>query len=95
MLFAIMATDHPDTLAQRLANRPAHLERLEMLQAAGKLILAGPFPAPDAQGFTGSLIVADFESLLAAQEWASLDPYQLAGVYVHIHIKPFKQVFPK
>ncbi len=95
MLFAIMATDHPNSLAQRLANRPAHLERLAILQAAGKLILAGPFPAPDEQGFTGSLIVADFESLIAAQEWASCDPYQLAGVYANIHIKPFKQVFPK
>ncbi len=99
MLYAIMATDKPDSLADRLAARPAHLERLTALQADGRLVLAGPHPAidsddPGAAGFTGSLVVAEFDSLEAARAWADADPYVTAGVYRDVMIKPFKQVFP-
>jgi uncharacterized protein YciI len=100
MLFAIVAEDRPDSLALRLSARPDHLGRLEQLQAEGRLVLAGPFPAvasesPGSLGFTGSLIVAEFESLETAQDWAQQDPYVAAGVYAHVTIKPFKQVFPQ
>lgn len=100
MLFAIVAEDRPDSLALRLGARPDHLARLEQLQAEGRLVLAGPFPvvgseSPGALGFTGSLIVAEFETLEMAQVWAQQDPYVAAGVYSHVTIKPFKQVFPQ
>lgn len=100
MLYAIIATDKPNSLSQRLSVRAEHLARLEILQDQGRLVLAGPHPAIDSidpgdAGFTGSLIVAEFESLLAAQTWASADPYVIADVYQHVEIKPFKQVFPK
>ncbi|SCK25161.1 YciI family protein [Vogesella sp. LIG4] len=99
MLYAITGQDVPDSLAQRLAARPAHLERLQALQAAGRLLLAGPFPAIDSNdpgpaGFTGSLIVAEFDSLEAAQSWADADPYVAAGVYAQVSVKPFRKVFP-
>lgn len=99
MLFAIMATDVTDSLPARIAARPAHLERLNVLQSAGRLILAGPHPAiesadPGPAGFTGSLIVAEFASLADAQAWADADPYVAAGVYADVAIKPFKRVFP-
>ncbi|MFN3544879.1 MAG: YciI family protein [Thiobacillus sp.] len=99
MLYAIVGQDVPDSLAKRLAARPAHLERLQALQAAGRLLLAGPFPAidgndPGAAGFTGSLIVAEFDTLAAAQAWADTDPYVRAGVYSSVSVKPFKKVFP-
>ncbi|MEZ5590977.1 MAG: YciI family protein [Gammaproteobacteria bacterium] len=99
MLYAIIAHDIADSLAQRLAARPAHLERLQALQAAGRLVLAGPLPAVDSPdpgpaGFTGSLIVAEFDSLADAQAWADADPYRAAGVYASVDVKPFKQVFP-
>ncbi len=99
MLYAIMATDHPGTLAERLAARPAHLERLQLLQAEGRLILAGPHPAVDAEdpgpaGFSGSLIIAEFASLEAARAWADADPYVAAGVYAAVNVKPFKKVLP-
>lgn len=98
MLYAILATDKANSLETRLANRPAHLERLQTLRDQGKLVLAGPHPAidsdtPGAAGFTGSLIVAEFEHLTAAQQWAEGDPYLIAGVYQHVDVKPFKQVF--
>jgi len=100
VLYAIIATDHPDSLAQRLAVRPDHLKRLQTLQDQGRLVLAGPHPAIDAAdpgeaGFSGSLVVAEFDSLTAAEDWATEDPYQLAGVYASVTIKPFKQVFPQ
>lgn len=100
MLYAIFATDIADSLEQRLAARPAHLERLERLQEQGRLVLAGPTPAidsedPGAAGFSGSLVVAEFASLQAAQEWADADPYVAAGVYKEVSIRPFKQVFPR
>ncbi len=99
MLYAITGQDVADSLAQRMAARPAHLERLQALQAEGRLILAGPFPAvdsndPGAAGFSGSLIVAEFASLQAAQSWAEADPYVAAGVYASVSVKPFRKVLP-
>jgi len=99
MLYCIIGTDGADTLEKRIRARPAHLERLKQLQAEGRLVLAGPFPAVDAEdpgsaGFTGSLIVAQFESLEEAQEWAAADPYVSAGVYERISVKPFRKVLP-
>lgn len=99
MFYAIRGTDQPDSLAKRQAARPAHLARLEQLRDEGRLLLAGPFPAieaedPGAAGFTGSLIVAEFESLAAAEAWADADPYVAAGVYAAVEIKPFRKVLP-
>ncbi len=99
MLYAIFGNDVADSLEKRTAARPAHVARLQALQNEGRLLLAGPFPAVDAAdpgpaGFTGSLIVADFASLEAAQEWAAADPYIAAGVYAQIAVRPFKKVFP-
>ena len=99
MLYAIVGQDVPDSLNKRLAARPAHLERLQALQQVGRLVLAGPFPAvdgsdPGAAGFTGSLIVAEFDSLDAARAWADADPYVAAGVYAGVTVKPFKKVLP-
>lgn len=100
MLYAIISEDVSDSLAKRLNARPAHLERLQALQDQGRLVLAGPHPAIDSEapgdaGFTGSLIVAEFDNLPAAQQWADADPYITAGVYRHVTVKPFKQVFPQ
>jgi hypothetical protein len=99
MLYAIVGEDRPGTLDQRLAARPTHVARLQALQADGRLILAGPFPAidspdPGPAGFSGSLIVAEFESLVAAQAWADADPYVAAGVYEKVTVRPFKKVLP-
>lgn len=99
MFYAIMATDKADSLSARLVARPDHLARLQTLQDAGRLLLAGPHPAIDAAdpgsaGFTGSLVVAEFASLEQAQAWADDDPYVAAGVYQQVMIKPFKRVFP-
>ena len=99
MLYAIIATDVANSLDARLAVRPAHLERLHQLKAEGRLVLAGPHPAidsndPGAAGFSGSLIVAEFESLEAAEAWAKADPFVAAGVYANVLVKPFKQVLP-
>ena len=99
MLYAIVGEDRADSLAARLAARPAHLERLKALQEEGRMILAGPCPAidspdPGPAGFTGSLIVAEFASLEAAKVWADADPYVAAGVYAKVSVKPFKKVFP-
>ena len=99
MLYAISATDVADSLQARLAARPAHLERLQQLKAEGRIVLAGPHPAidsndPGAAGFSGSLIVAEFDSLEAAKAWADADPYIAAGVYAEVLVKPFKQVLP-
>lgn len=99
MLYAIYGEDVPDSLARRLAARPAHLARLSELQDNGRLILAGPFPGidspdPGPAGFSGSLIVAEFPSLQEAQIWAEADPYMTAGVYARVSVKPFKKVFP-
>jgi uncharacterized protein YciI len=99
MWYAILAQDHSESLALRLAHRPAHLSRLQALQEAGRLLLAGPFPAidsidPGQAGFTGSLIVAEFESLEAATLWADADPFALNGVYASIQVKPFRKTLP-
>jgi len=99
MLYAILAEDVPNSLEARLKTRPAHLARLDALTAQGRLILAGPHPAIDATepgtaGFTGSLIVAQFSSLDEANTWAAADPYQQAGVYAQVTVKPFKKVLP-
>ena len=99
MLYAIMATEVANSLESRLAARPAHLARLEQLKTEGRLILAGPHPAIDSNdpgpaGFSGSLIVAEFESLRAAEQWANADPYRAAGVYANVVVKPFKRVLP-
>ncbi len=100
MWYMIHARDIPGSLEKRLAARPRHLERLERLQAEGRLLLAGPLPAIDGEdpgpaGFTGSLVVAEFESLEAARAWADADPYVEAGVYAEVEINPFKKVFPR
>ena len=99
MLYAIISEDHEQTLAARQRVRPAHLERLQSLASEGRLVLAGPHPAidcedPGTEGFTGSLIVAAFESWEAAEIWAQADPYVQAGVYRNITVKPFRMVLP-
>jgi len=99
MLYAIISQDKPDSLADRLDARPAHLERLNRLKEAGRLVLAGPHPAIDSPdpgdaGFSGSLVVAEFGSLQEAQSWADTDPYMTAGVYQQVTVKPFRKVLP-
>ncbi len=100
MLYAIISEDVEHSLSKRQSARPAHLKRLQDLQDQGRLVIAGPHPAIDSDnpgeaGFTGSLVVADFSCLADAQAWADVDPYIAAGVYAHITVKPFKQVFPQ
>lgn len=99
MLYAIFSEDVPESLPRRLQARPAHLERIQGLRNEGRLVLAGPHPALDTEdpgptGFTGSLVVADFPSLEAAQAWANADPYVTAGVYERVTVKPFRKVLP-
>ncbi len=99
MWYAVMSEDNADSLQARQGARQAHLSRLTELRDEGRLLVAGPHPAIDAAepgsaGFTGSLVVADFPSLKAAQEWAAEDPYMAAGVYRHVAVKPFKLVLP-
>ncbi|WP_395344243.1 YciI family protein [Ningiella sp. W23] len=99
MYYTIVSEDKPDSLARRLEARPAHLARLQSLQAAGRLLLAGPNPAIDSEdpgpaGFTGSLVVAEFESLEEAKAWAGDDPYAKADVYATVTVKPYKKVLP-
>ena len=99
MLYAIIAEDTPNRLEKRLANRPAHLARLTVLQNQGLLALAGPMPAidnidPGPAGFTGSLIVAEFADLQAAKDWAQADPFVVAGVYANVIVKPFRKTLP-
>lgn len=99
MLYAIIGEDVADSLSRRIANRPAHLARLEALKAEGRLILSGPFPAidsadPGPAGFTGSLIVAEFPSQRDAEAWADADPYLSGGVYAKVTVRPFKKVLP-
>lgn len=99
MWYAIISQDVENSLEKRLAARPDHLARLQTLQNEGRLLIAGPNPAIDSEdpgpaGFTGSLVVAEFESLALAQSWADADPYIKAGVYQQVVVKPFKKVFP-
>ncbi len=99
MLYSIVGTDVENSLEKRLSVRPAHVARLQQLQDEGRLLTAGPNPAIDSNdpgeaGFTGSIIIAEFDSLEAAQAWADADPYIDAGVYANVSVKPFKKVFP-
>lgn len=99
MYYAIMGQDVKDSLKSRLSVRPEHLARLEQLKQQGRLLLAGPLPAIDSEdpgpaGFTGSLIIAEFESLQAARSWAQADPYVEAGVFEDVIVSPFKKVLP-
>jgi uncharacterized protein len=99
MWYLILGHDVPDSLAKRMAIRPAHLERLNRLRDQGRLFVAGPMPAmdsedPGAAGFAGSAIIADFSSLQEARDWAAQDPYLEAGVYSKVDVWPFKKVLP-
>lgn len=99
MLFSIVGTDHPNSLDGRKSARPAHLARLEALKNEGRLVLAGPNPAvesndPGEAGFTGSIVIAEFDSLADAQQWADADPYIEAGVYANVVVKPYRKVLP-
>jgi len=99
MYYAIIATDNPDSLEKRKASRPAHLARLQELNQQGRLMVAGPHPKVDSQdpgdaGFSGSLIIAEFASLQAAEAWAAQDPYIEAGVYQAVTVKPFIAALP-
>ena len=99
MYYAIYAKDNENTLEARLSVRPAHIERLNSLVDQGRLLVAGPFPAVDSEdpgpaGFTGSLIIAEFDSLEDAKTWADQDPYVTAGVYKEIEVKPYKKALP-
>lgn len=99
MWYSIVSQDVPDSLEKRMTARPDHLSRLEALKNAGRLLVAGPNPAIDSEspgqaGFSGSIVIAEFESLEAAQQWADADPYVAAGVYAEVRVKPFKKVLP-
>ncbi len=99
MWYAILAEDRPESLDARLAARPAHLARLEALRDAGRLLVAGPHPAIDTEdpgpaGFSGSLVIAEFDSLEEARAWADADPYVGAGVYERVTVKPFRKILP-
>ena len=99
MYYTIYATDNTNSLEARLNARPAHLARLTTLVDEGRLLVAGPSPAIDSEdpgpaGFTGSLIIAEFNSLEEAQSWADADPYIEAGVYASVEVKPYKKVLP-
>lgn len=99
MWYAIMAEDTPNSLEKRLAARPAHFARLQNMQSEGRLLLAGPFPAIDSNdpgpaGYSGSLIIVEFPTLEAAQQWANEDPFVTAGVYSKVIVKPFRKTLP-
>lgn len=98
MLYVIFSQDVENSLEKRMGARPAHLERLQTLQNEGRLLTAGPMPAIDSDnpgdaGFTGSTVIAGFDSLEDAKAWADADPYVAAGVYSNVIVKPFKKVF--
>jgi len=99
MLFSIVSNDVENSLPLRRQARPAHLARLQLLAEQGRLLLAGPNPAVEAEdpgeaGFLGSIVIAEFESLDDAKTWADSDPYVDAGVYASVSVKPFKKVLP-
>lgn len=99
MLYAIISEDIANSLELRKQNRPAHLARLHQLQQQGRLVIAGPHPAIDSEdpgsaGFSGSLVIAEFTSLIEAQHWADKDPYAAAGIYQNVTVKPYKKVLP-
>jgi uncharacterized protein len=98
VLYVIYSEDNADSLDKRLSVRAAHLARLQLLQDEGRLLTAGPMPAvdsndPGAAGFSGSTVIAEFESLETAQSWADADPYVAAGVYATVTVRPYKKVF--
>lgn len=100
MIYAITGEDIPNSMEKRMAARPAHLKRVDDLIAKGKLILGGAFPAIDSNdpgpaGMTGSLIVAEFNSLEEAKAWINADPYVTEGVFAKVTVKPYRKVFPK
>lgn len=99
MYYVVYAQDIENSLEKRLAARPAHIERLKQLNKEGRLLVAGPTPAIDSEepgsaGFTGSVVIAEFENLAVAQEWANNDPYMKAGVYKEVSVKPYKVALP-
>ena len=99
MLYAIISTDTENSLEKRMSVRPKHIERLNQLKSEGRLVIAGPHPAidnndPGEAGFTGSLVIAQFDSLKEAQSWANDDPYMESGAYESVIVKPFKKVLP-
>lgn len=99
MLYAIISEDVDNSLEGRMTARPDHLARLETLRDEGRLVLAGPHPAIDSEspgeaGFSGSLVVAEFDDQASAQAWADADPFVIAGVYTRVTVKPFKRVLP-
>ena len=99
MWYSVSSEDVPDSLEKRLAARPAHIARLQELKNQGRLLIAGPHPSVDSEtpgqwGFTGSLVVAEFDSFQSALLWANNDPYAKQGVYARVTVKPFKKVFP-
>jgi len=99
MWYAVISVDVENSLPLRKVHRPAHLDRLKALNDEGRLLIAGPHPAidstePDDAGFTGSLVVADFDSLELANQWADQDPYLLNGVYKQVIVKPYLKVLP-
>lgn len=99
MWYAIISEDNENSLEKRASARPAHLDRLHQLRDDGRLLIAGPHPAIDSEnpgsaGFSGSLVVAEFDSFESAKSWASEDPYMAAGVYSNVTVKPFKKVLP-
>lgn len=99
MLYTIVGTDYPDSLEKRMAARPDHVKRLQQLQSEGRLIIAGPNPAidspdPGEAGFSGSLIIAEFDSLEQAKQWASEDPYIKSSVYQSVEVKPYIKALP-
>lgn len=99
MLYAIIGEDVENSLEKRLGARPAHLQHLQVLKDEGRLVLAGPHPTidspdPGPAGFSGTLVVAEFPSLEAAQQWVAADPYVAAGVFARVSVKPFRKVLP-
>lgn len=99
MYYIIKSSDHPGSLARRRAARAEHVQRLQQLQGDGRLLLAGPIPAIDAEdpgpaGYHGSLVIADFDSLEDATAWANADPYVAAGVYADVTVQPFHKALP-
>lgn len=99
MLYAIMARDAESSSTKRAATRSSHLEYVGALLRSGRLVFAGPHPAidspdPGAAGFSGSLVIAEFESLEAAEQWAANDPYRAAGVFAEVQVKPVLKALP-
>ena len=100
MWFAIFGQDVENSLELRKELRPAHLARLKPLIEQDRVLIAGPHPKDDKSdpmeaGFSGSLMVIDFDSLEEAQAWAEQDPYKTGGVFASVSVKPFLKVAPE